>query len=940
MGRRQELMRHYLELAKSIFQIEQQIEQSSDDHCAWVFGNTVGLDPRRYLIITTNVTANELQVGSEEIKKGARRDSRALARLAQADIPGRILDSEQIDRIFVIKISPGSLVSNIHGNHWEICHINDLLAKMLFGYQINELIYHKDALLSPIKEAAVLDPRRVVSPDVCESGQSERLNGVDHILKWAVTPASCPFLVIFGVGGLGKTKLLELAAHRLWQGFLNYQHTRLPVLVPMKGIPAGAAPDLAAHISTFALFNKRTTASQIGVLITSGILTIFLDAFDEHLKFSNRSDAVRFLQMLKQNFAPVEPACQARPRIAFTSRDYYLTTDVIFDEILQNELQRCTLQPFDKMQRYAFISMNAADKIGGNAVNAWSDSLERVVGSLDNGCDYLVGHSLFLLAFCQFICNLDKSSHPDESHIAVRTPDDFERLESASLFDKVLELINQREFIEKSNWDTAVTCDLNPIWHQSPFTPDKQETFFALLAKLILEDKEYYQGKAKTINIQGLLINNLVERSLRDTIGIPKAADGIKPEVARQIELEALERIVEFFRQHPLVDSSNTGFLDDSRFKFKYPTYMDYFIKQYLSMRFQAIAQKLEHQASSRKEAIAQLEEFIFELFDGSMMERATNALFFLCWDNAGLKRLSFLMNRLFNEPNELESDLFRYLLYYCLIFVKLFTDLRGRRIDITGLCFDNSRDTEIVILDGQDLNPYLKQLNLFLCTFGNMGLKNTVFQNCNLFGISVRSLAFDGLVEFNGGDLFIMPELYTEEESESVNDEILSTDALYPIGRNVTLRLDGGVRVHNETLEIFQALARKYSNVVLQIGTIETVDFYEALPVPLRGTQPILTPGRRLIDQLMRLARKHRRGSFGVLREKLFGRSSVRASNASQIEEFLIDNEILEARGSMFLIVDPKQMYHPEGNFGHMFSEVVEYWSPLIERLNEILID
>lgn len=189
-------------------------------------------------------------------------------------------------------------------------------------------------------------------------------------------------------------------------------------------------------------------------LINSGLLILFLDAFDEHLKFANRSDASRFLTHLTDAF--VQKAVECIPtRIVLTSRDYYLTSDKIFDDCLKHQHKAYRLLPFNRGERALFIQRQLHNRVKSKQVDDWCDALEAAAGNLSSSQpDYLVGHSLFLHAFCQFI----EETHEDQdsNNASVRDPDSFKRMESANLFDRVIDLINQREADQKSRWDESL----------------------------------------------------------------------------------------------------------------------------------------------------------------------------------------------------------------------------------------------------------------------------------------------------------------------------------------------------------------------------------------------------------------------------------------------------------------------------------------------------
>ncbi|WP_163868966.1 NACHT domain-containing protein [Myxococcus eversor] len=890
----------------------------------WLYGDTFGIDRRRYLIILTN-TENLTSRITEELSKINRRTSRALARAANTEIPGSVLDSH-IHKTIIIKTSPGPVntitLDDETNPDWQALHLNDLLSEQILNLRLSQIPQHikSQPLPSPIGELTTIKPSNFIDPEFTETAPpTSHLappSATQAIADWSIAVEAPPFLTIFGIGGIGKSTLLKLAGAKLWQGFLDYQHSTIPVYVPMRGIPAGADIDLAAHINSFPLFKSRTTAAAVEELIASGLLTVFLDAFDEHLKFSNRSDAVRFLKKLRASYAP--PEKQRASKIILTSRDYYLTTDKIFNDELDGLARKITLKPFNRDQRRRFIGISVGHVLSTEQVDNWCNALEQVAGGVSGG-DYLVGHSLFLHAFSNYITGITPKG--TDTTLPVQSPEDFANIQSSRLFDQVIDLINQREYQEKSNWGTELYGRLKNNWHKSPFTPENQRRFFSEIARLILQEKRYYTRPPQEESIKGILIERQTHYALQASFGIPQADPELDPGVKDQIENEALQCIANFLNHHPLTQGTQTGF-NGSHFAYQHPAYNDYFIKEYLTIRFSELASKLNQKDTTHSALADIVVTLVTELIVTEVEERATNALFFLCWDNQSISHLSSALERLFSQPTKIGGEEFSYLLTYALVFVRLYRDIRELPVNLRNLCFDNGKDDDLILLDGQSLNRYLSDLSLSLCTFGNLQLKNTLCRNCDFLHISVRSLALSGTVEFHGGHLYLVSD--DERGAQAL------AEAMYPTGVQTKIILKD-VKIHKETWDALQILAQRYSNVSIVHDNIIITDFEEE-------QNSSESAAKRLANQLMRLVRKDRRGEFGVYKHKLFGRTAVPSAKTSAVETFLIEQGIVELRGDIFIIPDDSIMYHPDGLYGRLFSEVADYWKPRIEKLEGIL--
>lgn len=449
---------------------------------------------------------------------------------------------------------------------------------------------------------------------------------------------------------------------------------------------------------------------------------------------------------------------------------------------------------------------------------------------------------------------------------AVRTPMHFGALQSLAAC--LIELLNW--LISESLREEQLGCsswwDSTIKWHESPFSSEKQGTFFANLAHRILAAKDYYRDSPRSVHQSG--ISNRESR-LRGTIWgdweHPSPWNYSRCRCSIQIysSNEALQRIADFFRQHPLVDASNAGFQEHSRFSFKYPAYADYFIKQYLSMRFGSLSDKLRDASVTREEILYEFELFILELFENAIMQRATNALFFLCWDNLQLEKLGFAMVTLFEQPNKMDSECFRYLLTYSLIFVKLYSDF-GKRKSIY-------RVGVLIICAPMIWLSWMAAILIHILlrwVWGFVHLVISYLKTRYLSNVTYSALAV--LV-------YLLTELLPLEEVVLCLPQIMKklmiqqklAKCMCPLGPQVTIRLIE-VTIHEETLDAFQMLEQKYRNVELYKDNINVVNFQEI------SSNPYQSPAKRLIDQMMRLAKKHRRGSFGVFREKLFGRCAV----------------------------------------------------------------
>jgi hypothetical protein len=927
-------MNPLLEAIRYVYQFDSIIDT---DHNTYLYG-TILASGHRYLILLSDEPRLNQRVAQEAAATKTARAARWLARAADIRrLPGTTADSDKIDRTILIKTTPGAaeMPPVEPDGLWEYLHLNDVLSRLVLGFPSLAAVakgHHLDKLEEPLVRLVKRQQGGVVQPTLEEVNGSEKKplpgSAVAKLIDWVRNPGGHPFAVIFGLGGLGKTTLLELVGRSLWEGFTRYEHSHIPAYVPLGGMPAGATYGLASHITSFPLFWQRSAAS-IDALVRAGVLVVFLDAFDEHLKFANRDDAVRFLRSLRQRYG-VSVNAQA-PRLLLTSRDYYLHTDRLFDQELGDLAVRYRLRPFDAIQRRDFIRLHTRGRDGFTEEKAlqWADALEEQVARLKRGqptvdIDSLVGHSLFLLAFCDYISRPERRQNRVSSRVSPVSPDEF-RLHSVGLFDEVIGLINEREARDKSKWDDTIYRDLKPEWHVSPFTVEKQNHFFAEATKLMV----LREGKVpEPVRVRPHLaqVEKEIAEAMKQAALVPEASNAVtERRVREEIERIAFNHIVSFLSNHPLVDSNGSGFDGNSLFAFRHEAYQDYFVKQYLSQRFRFLVDGMKVTPYGRAlndDVAVQLDDLITELYSTRLLDRATNALYFLCWDDQALEDLSSALRALFVSPAELglKTDVFSMVLQYSLLFARLYWELRGKPAVFEGLYLHPGGDTQVLIT-GEDFNQLLNGLTLSLCSLGHVELSNVTLKNCHFLSLSVRHLGFRGNVTFDGGRLYLIPE----DEDQTLDKCLYITDG------EVTLHLKG-VQVHTETLNALRELDSLYPNFHLVEDCVEILEDEE------EDDRFVLSPGRRFVNTMMRLMRKHERPEFGVYSRKLLGRTGVPRDRENQALEVLIEAGIIGRSGDMLIMKDPAFMYHPSGLHGRTWEQVEHLWAGLIDRIDEVL--
>lgn len=849
-----------------------------------------------------------------------------------ADLAGTLANNKNIEMTILVKVSPGSIVCTVpNSDDWTYLHLNDVIVQNGLGLpSIPTLLqgYHYSSLKEPLKSILESSNAKTVQPYLELPDKHSKLGAEETLISWC-TNSEESFVILFGLGGLGKTTLIMSTCRALWKGFLSYEHSMVPTFVPLGNMPSGAY-GLAPHIASFELFSKRLTASSIDALTKAGLLVVFLDAFDEHLKFATKAQATRLLQDLRETYS------RTNAKIIITSRDYYLESDKIFDRILGPETSRFRLRALDSSQRREFIRLKLVSnhertdlpRLSEEKALAWASALEEQVGALGQqgvqGIDQLVGHALFLLAFCDYVTQVEAGTIAPltiESDANPLRPDEF-KLRSDGLFDDVVRLITDREARDKSKWDVAIYGELQPEWHDNPFLSEKQTAFFAeITRRMVLEDN--HRPSPSNLRPGMPPVERLVAESLTALKLVPQAKPTLEKQAREEVELEALSTIVEFYKNHPLVDGHGHGFDGETAFAFRHESYLDFFVKQYLVSRFSSAVGRLKT-AGENISGAKELEDLVVELYYTKLLARASNAMYFLCWDDRALSKLRTGLRSLFVSEGitHLSPDIFSTVLQYSLLFVKLYQELRNKNVTFDGLFLHPGTNDEVII-SGEDFNPLLNGITLSLCSMGHIRLSNTTFRDCHLIGVSIELLALEGTVTFEGGTLYLVPQDLPSGSEVTLEDSIyLANGECTVVLRNVT--------IHESTLAALEYVERTTGNLTIVREGLLVEDFEEE-------SSDRLSPGRRFIDKLMSMMRKHGRPEFGVMARKVLGRTHVPRDRENEVLEVLENAGIIQNLDGFLTLKNETFMYHPKG-LGRTWEAVSDMWEPLITEIDTII--
>ena len=391
--------------------------------------------------------------------------------------------------------------------------------------------------------------------------------------------------VIFGPGGIGKSFFLRKIAAGMAQRSIRDATSGIPVYAELPLLLHTDA--LETWLSAQGL--GRLPLDAIRALIEEGVVVPVLDALDELVRGQARDGSRQFLAQLKHTVG-------RRARGVLSSRDYYLHLDPLVPAVLGDSAQYLTVGFFDKLGRRRYVQVRTG--LPPEHASRWAGQLESqaaetLIGATEEEIEALIGHPLFLDAFCQMITDFREEERAREA-------DKFE-LRSMDIFDQIVGQILEREYKDKflKAWQKSPGPQLTGRWND-PFTPELQRR---VLRELVLkvafdggaeasrrgdDQKASHHEDYKRLR-HGLFTfsygisedagngNAVLGEIIQEVLGPPEIAPEVSETEAEAVRVDAVRTLVAAFKSHTLADTQ-AGQLDTLVFATRHRAYFDYIL--------------------------------------------------------------------------------------------------------------------------------------------------------------------------------------------------------------------------------------------------------------------------------------------------------------------------------------------------------------------------
>ena len=740
--------------------------------------------------------------------------------------------------------------------------------------------------------------------------------------------------LIFGPGGIGKTFFLR----RLSSNFAKAAKAEATV-----GLPVFAELPVLLHEDALETFLSNAGINlpmpQIRALVEHGVVVPVLDALDELVRGQARDGTRDFLSHIG--------SLARRAKVLMSSRDYYLNLDPLVQQGLaeaevDTDPAELKIGYFSQQGRRRYIQLRTALNEAGAA--RWAGQLEEQSRSVlseltDDDVESLIGHPLFLEAFCQMIL-----AHPKAER--ARRADEF-TLSSPNVFGEIVDSVLVREAAKfQPAWDKAFEGKLVGDF-RTPFEPGRQRQVLKRLILLAAEDgggevlrrqrdnqrlRELRHGvftftKGVPTNPEGDAKQSLRE-ILREQLGEPRVADGIDDDEANALRDDALDQIADFYAQHTLSDTQPDP-PAELVFATRHRAYFDYLLADAL---LQELADTLSRPGPDAAESFVLwcLEHHIFERFDRDESEPPyASCLDFVLWHRESMERALELIDGLFQEPEALDATNASYIASLALA-VSLRAGVQAGRTLIA--------DREFLVAKGplEVLPSVVPQISA--CDV----------ERCSLPMVSLASVPLKDvtMTELDMLQLELADSSWTEVIMDDVEAEALAFRGTVHLSR---CRLD--LRVPLEAISVDPGAELSASECQLSPALHEAIKRASELrPNSVRMnecqvieevTETEISPGRLFLNKLLAVARRHGHNEYGVYDQKLRGVSNATKDNFADVIKVLVKHEIVVAPGAMIYLTDraAEERYYGRQREGvRTFEDVAEFWSPVVEDLDRVL--
>jgi hypothetical protein len=785
------------------------------------------------------------------------------------------------------------------------------------------------------------DERRYTPPALAQVENENKLadDSRQEILRDRVRLGG--LTVLFGPGGIGKTFFLRRLAHRLGQKAISD---------PTVGIPTFAELPLLLHGDALETWLShagiRLPINDIRTLVAESVITPLLDALDELVRGQAREGSRLFLGRLRSTIEPTG-------RGVLSSRDYYLNLDpLVREEVAGPNTAFLTLGYFTQVGRRRYVQIRTGlneDHAARWANRLESQAREALQGATDADLASLIGHPLFLDAFCEVILEIPSERRAVEA-------DNF-RLTSPDVFGEIVRTVLEREEGKaKPGWEAKFGRLLVGTW-QAPFTPEFQRAVLSHLVLLVAQD-----GAAETIRRSesfpsyrqlrhGLFTYTkgtpetdgdgpkaVLRALLEKILGRPELAPGIPESESEATREAALEELAGVFLQHTLADT-RPDLPDDLVFATRHRAYFDYLLAE-------ALLEKLAEALASLHADIGAdfvwwcLDHHIFEHDERTEGPPFASCLDFILWHRSGLVAIApsvdAFLERVAADPSgvTIDADLGSYLSSLALALLLRFVERTGVSGAIIGRDF--ASETEWRLTLEPNIVPLVIDVAFERCSFPSLDLAHVDMTDVRVLDCDCRYLRLsDATIRHT--DLEIALEHFVIDGRVSLDNcrvaiepRAAGTDwlRLAPTAQ-VTLR---NCRLTSPVFSMFEQASRSLPHAVTMVDCVEEEEGIVQGPP---------TKGQFFVNRLMSLVRKHGHQEYAVFKPKLRGLTPTTSGSFEAAIAVLERHGAVTSGSNMVYITGAceAQMYSGKNREGlRRYSDVSDYWDPIVKELDAVL--
>lgn len=733
--------------------------------------------------------------------------------------------------------------------------------------------------------------------------------------------------VVFGPGGIGKTYFLRRLANRMMRAAKQDRLLPVPVFAELPVLLHGDALE-----NWIANRGPKLPIDQIRTLISHGVIVPILDALDELVRGQARDGTREFLEH-------VSKLARRDARVLLSSRDYYLNLDPLVHDGLGEAATEMKIGYFSKAGRRRYIQMRTGLEADGAA--RWAGQLEEqsrgVLSNLaDDDVEALIGHPLFLDAFCKMI-----GSVPEERRVAAA--DEF-RISSPNVFGDIVTSVLEREERKfMPNWENIFNGRLVGTW-SAPFAPDLQRRVLRELVLLVAqdgggevlqrerEDPRYRELRHGVFTFTKGMDEDADTRSairslLRRFLGEPELAAGVSDEEAEALVEQAVDNLADFYEQHTLADT-RPDLVDDLVFATRHRAYFDYLLADALLDRL--------YRTLTRATADASVEfvdwclaHHIFERTDSAEAEPPySSCLDFVLWHRESMSRALDLVDAMFVEVPGPDATIASYVASLALA-VNLRAGVQSGRSEISDRAV-NVGDGELEIL--ASIVPLVTDCTIERCTFPDVMLRDIEMRDTVFYETEFDEMRVESCV------------LRRVRFEESQVDRATFTGALTAQGCVLGLEVDAD-RIFIDPRAEIQIFNSQLSGSLLeglqQARRInpEAIRLENCSAIPVPDTEQF-TAGRFFLNKLMALTRRHGRDAFAVYSYKLRGRTRATGNTFGEAVHILREHGAIVEDGDLIKLSEEAADNRYSGRMLkglRGFDDVAEFWQPVVSALDEV---